>query len=207
MYIAEFISHISQSYAHIDVQWFLISSFVSKLALLSICQTSPSLHSQVIPVLYHTIDLSTHAPPDGVTISFRYRRMTYERQYMFKRQISLKPEYGQYVRSLKWTVGLENEQVWSVFVGLNDSRLPQRLVWRSTDVGKLFEALNQVVNLDIEWPNRSGEMISGTDGKMLFPAVQRVNLVSRLSLLATGMETDAPRNRAVPQMYQPFSPE
>jgi hypothetical protein len=106
---------------------------------------------------------------------------------MFTRQISQKPHYGQYVRSLKWTLGVEYEQIWSV--ACNDyafrpectpptSLQTERVVWRSSEnVGKLFECLTQVVNLDVEWANRSGGMIVVPEGKSLFPAVQKVKLV------------------------------
>ena len=164
------------------VQWFLISTYVPKSTLLLICQTSPLLHAQVIPVLYYSIDLSTHDPPDGVTISFRHRRKTYERQFMFKQQISLNPEYAQHVRSLKWTVGLEYEQVWTVALGKFGFSAPissqgERVVWRSEDVGKLFQSLTQVVKLDIQWLN-SGIGLIASEGKDLFPFVQNVNFVS-----------------------------
>jgi hypothetical protein len=127
--------------------------------LLAICQTTSSLHAQVIPVLYHTIGLSTHAPPDGVTISFRHRRRIYESQYLFKRQITTNPEYGQHVRSLKWTIGVEHGQVWSLPLDEFGYRTPtssdgERVLWRSENVGRLFELLTQVVNLDIQWPKR-----------------------------------------------------
>ncbi|PMD18514.1 hypothetical protein NA56DRAFT_245110 [Hyaloscypha hepaticicola] len=139
--------------------WFLISPSLQKVDLLAICQTSSSLHAQVIPVLYHTIDLSTHAPPDGVTISFRHRRRIYERQYLFKRQITMNPEYGQQVRSLKWTIGVEHGQVWSLPLDEFGYRTPtssdgERVVWRSENVGRLFELLTQVVKLDIQWPKK-----------------------------------------------------
>ncbi|KAE9368283.1 hypothetical protein N431DRAFT_428127 [Stipitochalara longipes BDJ] len=161
--------------------WFLISAHAPKSTLLSICQTSPSLHTQVIPVLYHTIDFSTHTPPEGVTISFRGRRKIYEGQYLFVRQISLMPEYGQYVRSLKWTIGVENEQVWSVALDNSGFRAPtsshgERVVWSSGNVGKLFERLTEVVNLDIECANGVGVAMTVSEGKDLFPAVQKVNL-------------------------------
>jgi hypothetical protein len=133
-------------------------------------------------VLYNSIDLSTHDPPDGVTISFRDRRKTYERQFMFKHQISLNPEYAQHVRSLKWTVGLEYQQVWTVALGKSGFSAPmslqdERVVWRSEDVGKLFQSLTQVVKLDIQWLN-SGVGLIASEGKDLFPLVQSVNFVS-----------------------------
>lgn len=166
------------------MQWFLISSSVPRPTLLSICQTSPALYAQVIPVLYHTIDLSTNAPPDDNTVPFRYRRRTYERQYMFTRQISLKPEYGRYVRSLKWTLGVEHEHIRSTACYDHKDWAPppsqaNRIVWRSSEtVGKLFESLTQVVNLDIEWANRTGGIKVLPEGGSLFPVVQKVNLVS-----------------------------
>jgi len=168
------------------VQWFLISANVPKSTLLSICQTSSSLHSQVIPVLYHSIDLSTHTPPDGIIISFRDRRKVYEGQYLFMRQILLKPEYGQYVRSLKWTVGVENGQVWSVALDNSGFRAPtsldgERVVWSSGNIGKLFERLTQVVNLDIECTNKGGGLMDVSESRDLFPIVQKVNLVGDLA--------------------------
>jgi hypothetical protein len=171
------------------VQWFLISSSIPKQTLLSICQTSPALHAQVISVLYHTIDLSTHAPPDDNTVSFRDRRRTYERQYMFTHQILLNPGYGQYVRSLKWTLGVEREQIWSMACYDHRYWTPppsqaNRVVWRSSEtVGKLFECLTQVVSLDIEWANRIGGIIVVPEREGLFPAVQKVNLVSLVTFL------------------------
>lgn len=101
---------------------------------------------------------------------------------MFMRQITRKPEYGQYVRSLKWTVGVENEQVWSVLLDESGFRVPtslagERVVWSSGNVGKVFERLTQVTSLDIEGPNRIGEMVPAAGDKVLFPAVQRVKLV------------------------------
>jgi len=167
-------------------QWFLISVYVPKSTLLSICQASPLLHAQVIPVLYHTIDLSTHTPMEGVTILFRDRRKIYEGQYLFMRQISRRPEYGQYVRSLKWTIGVEKEQVWSVALDTSGFRTPsssngERVVWSSANVGRLFERLTQVVSLDMEYANRSGGVMSMPECNGLFPAVQKVNLVSVLS--------------------------
>jgi hypothetical protein len=192
------------------VQWFLIASYVPKATLLSICQTSRSLHTQVIPVLYHTIDLSIHAPPDDNIVSFRYRRRIYEKQYMFTRQIMSKPEYGQYVRSLKWTLGVEYGQIWSVACYDHGNLAPaswqaERVVWRSSEhVGKLFEGLTQVVNLDVEWANRMGGILAVPEGRKLFPTVQRVNLVSLVAFLVSqncrSNEIDILKSRAVPRM-------
>jgi hypothetical protein len=197
------------------VQWFLISSSIPKRALLSVCQTSPTLYAQVIPVLYHTIDLSTNAPPDDNTVSSRYCRRTYERQYMFTRQISLKPEYGRYVRSLKWTLGVECELIRPMaccdlrYWAPSPSQA-NRVVWMSSEtVGKLFESLTQVVNLDIEWANRTGGMIVVPEGGGLFPAVQKVNLVSlvtKLTKSCLAYEIAILEFRAVPQMHLLFSP-
>lgn len=197
------------------MQWFLISSSVPKPTLLSICQTSPALYAQVIPVLYHTIDLSTNAPPDDNTVSFRYRRRTYERQYMFTRQISLKPEYGRYVRSLKWTLGVEHEHIRSTACCDHKDWAPppsqaNRIVWRSSEaIGKLFESLTQVVHLDIEWANRISGIIVVPEGGGLFPVVQKVNLVSLVTFLTQNClayEIDTLEFRAVSQMHLPFSP-
>jgi hypothetical protein len=150
----------------------LISLSLPKVDLLAICQTSSSLHAQVIPVLYHTIDLSTHAPPDGTTITFRHRRRIYERQYLFKRQISMNPEYGQHVRSLKWTIGIEHGQLWSLALDQFGYRTPtssvgERVVWRSEHVGRLFELLSQVVNLDIQGSRSGGRSTTVTEDKYI----------------------------------------
>ncbi len=152
--------------------WFLISSYVPKSTLVSICRTSRHFHSNVIPVLYHTIDLSIHAPPDGTNVSFTYRRKTCECQYIFLRQILRRPEYGQYVRSLKWTVGFDDEKL----VFRPDFVESERVVWRSDYIEKLFECLDQVVTLDIESTARDDWRIF--EGRNFFPAAQRVNLVS-----------------------------
>jgi hypothetical protein len=73
---------------------------------------------------------------------------------------------------LKWTVGLEHETL-----GFRQEMLRgERRAWRTGDTEKMFECLDQVVSLDIESATRDGGMIF--KGKNLFPAAQRVNLVS-----------------------------
>ncbi len=71
----------------------------------------------------------------------------------------MNPDYGQHVRSLKWTIGVEHGQVWSLPLDEFGYRTPtssdgERVVWRSENVRQLFESLTQVVNLDIQWPKR-----------------------------------------------------
>jgi hypothetical protein len=91
--------------------WFQISSYVPKSTILAICCTSRHLHDTLIPILYHSIDLSIHSTTAGTRFSFHYRRQMCRGQYIFLRQILRKPEYGQYVRSFMWTLGLEDEKV------------------------------------------------------------------------------------------------
>jgi hypothetical protein len=79
----------------------------------------------------------------------------------------------------------------------------------SETVGKLFESLTQAVNLDIEWANRTGGIIVVPEGEGLFPAVQKVNLVSlvtKLTQSCLAYEIDILEFRAVPQMHLLFSP-
>lgn len=174
--------------------WSLISCYLPKSALISICQTSPLLYSIIVPVLYHTIDLSVHAPPDGVTVSFIYRRQTCEKQYMFLRQILRKPEYGQHVRSLKWTLGLEDEKL-----GFKPKYLQgERVMWRNGDREKVFEYLNKVVSLDIDSATKDGVVIG--EGKDLFPAAQLVHLVSSNRSLCSRSKfpTDIPIRKRKP---------
>ena len=54
--------------------WFQISSYVPKSTILAICCTSRHLHDTLIPILYHTIDLSIHNTTVGNRFSFHYRR-------------------------------------------------------------------------------------------------------------------------------------
>jgi hypothetical protein len=54
---------------------------------------------------------------------------------------------------------VEHGQVWSLPLDEFGYRTPtasdgERVVWRSENVGRLFELLAQVVNLDIQWPKR-----------------------------------------------------
>lgn len=151
--------------------WFLISSYISRSSLISLCQTSPHLYSILIPILYNTVDLSVHAPPDGVTISFSYRRQTCEKQCMFLRQTLRKPELGKHVRSLKWTLGLDCEKL-----GIG-SKYPQgeKVMWRTGMREDVFECLDKVVNLDIDSVTEEGELVG--EGENLFPDVQCVHLV------------------------------
>jgi hypothetical protein len=195
--------------------WFLISCYLPKSALVSICQTSPRMYSIIIPVLYNTIDLSVHAPPDGVTVSFIYRRRTCEQQYMFLRQILRKPECGQHVRSLKWTLGLEDEKL-----GFKPKYLQgERIMWRTGDREKVFEYLDKVVSLDIDSATKNGGVID--EGKDLFPAAQRVHLVSSTRSLfqqvevphrhsntkskTTSCKTDTNNSSAAPHSHLQFS--
>lgn len=84
----------------------------------------------------------------------------------------MNPEYGQHVRSLKWTIGVEHGQVWSPALDEFGYRTPtstvdERVVWRSENVGRLFAILSQVVNLDIQGPRSGGRSITVTEGNYM----------------------------------------
>jgi hypothetical protein len=81
----------------------------------------------------------------------------------------MNPEYAQYARSLKWTIGVEYGQVWSLPLDEFGYRTPtssdgEKVVWRSENVGKLFELLSEVVNLDVQWPKSEGRCTTVTEG-------------------------------------------
>jgi len=154
--------------------WFQISSYVPKSTILSICCTSRHLHNTLIPILYHTIDLSIHNPTVGNRFSFHYRRQTCKGQYVFLRQILRKPEYGQYVRSFMWTLGLEDKKV---------SFLPkfiqgERVVWKAGDVETMFGFLNKVIRLDLGSATRSSLCELNMVEDEAFPTAQHIRLVS-----------------------------
>jgi hypothetical protein len=154
--------------------WFQISSYVPKSTILAICCTSRHLHDTLIPILYHSIDLSIHSTTAGTRFSFHYRRQMCRGQYIFLRQILRKPEYGQYVRSFMWTLGLEDEKV---------SFLPrfiqeERVVWKTGLVETVFGFLNKVTRLDLGNATRRSLCELNMVEEEAFPTAQHIRLVS-----------------------------
>jgi hypothetical protein len=154
--------------------WFQISSYVPKSTILAICCTSRHLHDTLIPILYHTIDLSIHSTTAGNRFSFHYRRQTCKGQYIFLRQILRKPEYGQYVRSFMWTLGLEDEKVSFLPKFIQD----ERVVWKGGDVETMFGFLNKVTRLDLGSATRSSLCELNMAEEESFPTAQHIRLVS-----------------------------
>ncbi|KAK7911602.1 hypothetical protein PG985_014083 [Apiospora marii] len=90
--------------------------------LLSICLLSRRFYHVCLPILYHSVDLSSHnrdavAGTDGFGREFEYPSdwvdrdegfgdvdsRLYERQLVFLRTLHAKPDLGSYVRELHWT--------------------------------------------------------------------------------------------------------
>jgi hypothetical protein len=154
--------------------WFQISSYVPKSTILSICCTSRSLHDTLVPILYHTVDLSIHSQNAGNKFSYHYRRQTCKGQYIFLRQILRKPEYGQYVRSFMWTLGLDDEKVSFLPKFIQD----ERVIWKAGDVETMFGFLDKVTRLDLGSATRSSFSELNMAEEEAFPTAQHIRLVS-----------------------------
>jgi hypothetical protein len=73
-------------------------------SLAKIARTCTHFHNITIPLIYHTIDLSSHNSGRQLgQIRPCLQDTLRTQQYLFTQQIFSKPEYGHYVTSLTWT--------------------------------------------------------------------------------------------------------
>ena len=162
--------------------WFQIALYLSKLSLISLLQTSSQNYTFLTPLLYDTVNLSTHLPPPSspyAPISLTaashiasHKRHVCEKQYSFLHQIARNPALGQYVRVLKWTFGLEDENLGFV----PKFRPGERVMWRRSEREGVFRFLTGVESLDVECVGRGEEVLKR--GRELFLGVRHLRLVS-----------------------------
>ena len=171
-----------------DELWILILENLSMPSLRKACRASKRFHDLGIPLLYRNVNLSLHDHEPYQLVHGNYSpsktfrshgpsddeiRQTLQRQCRFVLQLSRKPEYGSYVRSFKWTLGLEN--------GHRPSRvlLPfwvqgSRFQWAPERVYEAFHLLSRVHSIDIG--GTSTRYHHFPDLGPLFPTARRIRL-------------------------------
>lgn len=145
--------------------------------LLSLIHVSRDLYTTLLPLLYHTVNL-TPAKTSDATLAYRHRSLTCLAQWKFLRSVLARPELGQWVRELSWATGLENSK------GFVPETIGTTIVrWREEDVWTVFGTMKNSVRVNVEGEQNQSRSGKGSDLRdnepvSLFPSAQHVNLVS-----------------------------
>ena len=142
-----------------DEIWVSILAHLPKSSLLKTSRTSKRLRTLSIPLLYNEVDMSLH-DHEPYKLNFADNgtsqpwttygpseddiQRTLKKQCRLILQLLRRREYGAYVRSFRWTMGLE----------IHHRLLPRWLEggsfqWDSDQVYKVFSLLDQTLSVDI----------------------------------------------------------
>ncbi|KAM3067094.1 hypothetical protein ACMFMG_011765 [Clarireedia jacksonii] len=77
-----------------------ILDLLPKNTLIKLAGTCTYFRAIILPLIYHTIDMTNHTFVQAIQV--KHRKALNKRQFL--KQILRNPEYGQYVKSLTWTV-------------------------------------------------------------------------------------------------------
>jgi hypothetical protein len=118
-----------------------ILEHLPKDSLAKVASTCTYFHSITVPLIYHTIDLSIHNSGQQIgQIDDRHRGVIGSRQLFFK-QIICKPEYAHYVKSLTWTIHLEDSDTTGPTTKLEETQLEE--------IFRMFAMLKEVTHVDL----------------------------------------------------------
>ncbi|KAF4626443.1 hypothetical protein G7Y89_g11717 [Cudoniella acicularis] len=172
----------------VDELWISILEHLPKSSLLRVSRASRRFRDLSVPLLYRNVDLSLHDHEPYAVVYGNYSpsepfrghgpskddfRRTLQKQCRFNLQLLRKPEYGAYVRSFKWTLGLENNH------SPQNILLPSwieggRFQWDPKRVYKIFNLLDHVLSIDIG--GTSTRYYHFPDVGPLFPRAREIRL-------------------------------
>ena len=180
----------------------LIFKMLTKDAARKASQTCKHFHDLIIPLLYHTVDLSLdplidlyhvnpyHWPPNVKDVLVR--------QLRFARQVTCKPEYASFVRSFSCTINMEDDGHLGLIAGE---------LWSNPLIFSIFDKLDKATNIKINAGGRRLKTEPQLDS--LFPSAQHIRLegpmqYAFLTSILNGRDKALLQSLALQNVFEPW---